>query len=51
MISLLLFFLLSHMTLIIHAQNQYYTTLLNDSLYFFEAQRSGVLPDNNRVDW
>ncbi|KAG2222099.1 hypothetical protein INT45_007985 [Circinella minor] len=39
------------MTSIIHAQNQYYTTLLNDSLYFFEAQRSGILPDNNRVDW
>ncbi|KAL0080080.1 Six-hairpin glycosidase-like protein [Phycomyces blakesleeanus] len=31
--------------------NQYYSALLNDSLWFYEAQRSGKLPANNRVDW
>ncbi|CAG8618936.1 9352_t:CDS:2 [Gigaspora margarita] len=28
-----------------------YSKLLGHSLYFFEAQRSGVLPANNRVPW
>jgi hypothetical protein len=31
--------------------NQAYTTLLSDSLLFYEAQRSGHLPANNRVPW
>ncbi|KAG2174774.1 hypothetical protein INT43_005836 [Umbelopsis isabellina] len=31
--------------------NQAYTALLNDSLWFYEAQRSGNLPANNRVPW
>ncbi|KAI8582148.1 hypothetical protein K450DRAFT_229243 [Umbelopsis ramanniana AG] len=31
--------------------NQAYTTLLSDSLLFYEAQRSGQLPANNRVPW
>ncbi|KAI9252301.1 Six-hairpin glycosidase-like protein [Phascolomyces articulosus] len=49
-LSLLLLVLLSLITRT-NAQNQYYSALLNDSLYFFEAQRSGVLPDDNRVEW
>ncbi|KAI9289108.1 Six-hairpin glycosidase-like protein [Umbelopsis sp. AD052] len=31
--------------------NQAYSTLLSDSLLFYEAQRSGQLPANNRVPW
>lgn len=31
--------------------NKAYTTLLSDSLLFYEAQRSGHLPSNNRVPW
>ncbi|KAH8553928.1 Six-hairpin glycosidase-like protein [Umbelopsis sp. PMI_123] len=31
--------------------NQAYTTLMKDSLLFYEAQRSGHLPANNRVPW
>ncbi|KAI9489430.1 Six-hairpin glycosidase-like protein [Zychaea mexicana] len=50
-IALLFLLLLSYFAAPIDAQNPYYTALLNDSLYFFEAQRSGVLPDNNRVEW
>lgn len=28
-----------------------YVKLLNHSILFFEAQRSGKLPDDNRVSW
>ncbi|WP_371320227.1 glycoside hydrolase family 9 protein [Chengkuizengella axinellae] len=28
-----------------------YAEVLQKSIYFYEAQRSGVLPDNNRVEW
>ncbi|KAL1740949.1 glycoside hydrolase family 9 protein [Schizophyllum fasciatum] len=31
--------------------NLQWSTLLGDALYFYEAQRSGKLPDNKRVDW
>lgn len=31
--------------------NVHYANLLNASLWFYEAQRSGNLPDNNRVPW
>src|ERR1700750_3232016 len=31
--------------------NEPLTSLLGDLLYFYEAQRSGKLPDNNRVSW
>lgn len=33
------------------AQNAHYTALLNDSLWFYEVQRSGKLPSDNRVPW
>lgn len=36
---------------VVCAQNAHYTALLNDSLWFFEAQRSGKLPSDNRVPW
>ncbi|KAG0165755.1 hypothetical protein DFQ28_008331 [Apophysomyces sp. BC1034] len=38
-------------SVIAQSANQYYTALLNDSLWFYEAQRSGKLPANNRVSW
>lgn len=31
--------------------NSQWTTLLGNLLYFYEAQRSGYLPSNNRVPW
>ncbi len=31
--------------------NQQWSTLLGDLLYFYDAQRSGKLPDSNRVSW
>jgi endoglucanase len=31
--------------------NPHYSALLNDSMWFYEAQRSGELPKNNRVSW
>ncbi|KAL1681683.1 glycoside hydrolase family 9 protein [Schizophyllum commune] len=31
--------------------NVQWSTLLGDVLYFYEAQRSGKLPDTNRVEW
>lgn len=31
--------------------NAQWTNLLGSGLYFYEAQRSGVLPDDNRVGW
>ncbi|TRM67937.1 glycoside hydrolase family 9 protein [Schizophyllum amplum] len=31
--------------------NAQWSTLLGDLLYFYDAQRSGDLPDTNRVDW
>jgi endoglucanase len=31
--------------------NPHYSALLNNSMWFYEAQRSGELPKNNRVPW
>jgi hypothetical protein len=31
--------------------NPHWSTLLGNSLFFYEAQRSGRLPDTNRVSW
>lgn len=31
--------------------NSQWTTLLGDLLYFYDEQRSGVLPSSNRVPW
>lgn len=31
--------------------NIHYANLLNNSMWFYEAQRSGKLPANNRVSW
>lgn len=31
--------------------NVHYANLMNASLWFYEAQRSGKLPSNNRVSW
>ena len=31
--------------------NPQWSTLLGNSIYFYEAQRSGRLPDNKRVPW
>jgi endoglucanase len=31
--------------------NVHYANLLSNSLWFYEAQRSGKLPANNRVSW
>ena len=31
--------------------NVHYANLLNSSMWFYEAQRSGKLPSNNRVSW
>lgn len=31
--------------------NVHYANLMNNSLWFYEAQRSGNLPANNRVPW
>jgi endoglucanase len=31
--------------------NPQWSTLLGNSLFFYEAQRSGQLPDTNRVSW
>lgn len=31
--------------------NVHYANLMNASLWFYEAQRSGKLPSNNRVPW
>ena len=31
--------------------NPHWSTLLGDSLYFYEEQRSGKLPSTNRVPW
>lgn len=33
------------------APNPHWSTLLGNGLYFYEAQRSGRLPDTNRVSW
>jgi hypothetical protein len=31
--------------------NVHYSSLMNVSLWFYEAQKSGKLSDNNRVPW
>jgi endoglucanase len=31
--------------------NPHYAQLLNYSMMFYEAQRSGKLPENNRITW
>jgi endoglucanase len=31
--------------------NVHYASLMNVSLWFYEAQRSGKLPSDNRVPW
>lgn len=31
--------------------NVHYANLMNNSLWFYEAQRSGDLPSSNRVPW
>lgn len=31
--------------------NKQWATLLGDSLYFYDAQRTGKLPSSNRVSW
>lgn len=31
--------------------NPHWSTILGEGLYFYEAQRSGRLPDTNRVSW
>ena len=31
--------------------NQQYSNLLGNALWFYEAQRTGKLPDSNRVAW
>jgi endoglucanase len=31
--------------------NPHYAQLLNYSMLFYEAQRSGKLPENNRIPW
>jgi endoglucanase len=31
--------------------NQQYSNLLGNALWFYEAQRTGALPDSNRVPW
>jgi endoglucanase len=31
--------------------NSQWSSLLGDLLYFYEAQRSGILPASNRVKW
>lgn len=31
--------------------NSHYAQLLNYSMIFYEAQRSGKLPENNRISW
>ena len=31
--------------------NSQWSNLLGDLLYFYDAQRSGKLPDSNRVNW
>lgn len=33
------------------AVNPHYAQLLNYSMLFYEAQRSGKLPENNRIPW
>lgn len=35
----------------IMAQDYNYSEVLQKSMWFYEVQRSGVLPDNNRVEW
>ncbi|KAI8393647.1 Six-hairpin glycosidase-like protein [Radiomyces spectabilis] len=59
-LSLYLMFLLMPLTLLIltigsvvtqEQVNPHYTALLNDSMWFYEAQRSGKLPADNRVSW
>lgn len=31
--------------------NEQYSNLLGNALWFYEAQRTGRLPDSNRVEW
>lgn len=31
--------------------NPHYAALLNNSMWFYEAQRSGKLPSDNRISW
>lgn len=31
--------------------NPHYANLLNQSMLFYEAQRSGRLPESNRIPW
>ena len=45
-------FLLLSLALVASAQGPYdYAEVLGKSLLFYEAQRSGPLPADNRIDW
>lgn len=35
----------------VETPNMEYVRLLNHSILFYEAQRAGKLPENNRVPW
>lgn len=35
----------------VQSPNQEYVRLLNHSILFYEVQRSGKLPENNRIPW
>ena len=38
-------------SLVTSLPNPHWSTLLGNGLFFYEAQRSGWLPDTNRVSW
>ena len=45
------YFLVLYAVAITSAQNYDYKEVLEKSLLFYEAQRSGPLPADNRIDW
>ena len=45
------YFLVLYAVAITSAQNYDYMEVLEKSLLFYEAQRSGPLPADNRIDW
>ena len=45
------FWLVLNLVVLVSAQSYDYKEVLERSLLFYEAQRSGPLPADNRIDW
>ena len=45
------FWMVLNLVVVVSAQSYDYKEVLERSLLFYEAQRSGPLPADNRIDW